>query len=254
MSHLHRFAALAALFVWGTAAAAPAGDLVREALAAEARLETRRALELFLAAATERPDDPFLLQKIARQYSDLVVDLPTESEKKASVERALDYSRRAVALAPHNAENVLSVAICLGKLGLFSGPREKVRYSRLLREEADRALALDPNYAWAHHILGRWHYEVAGLGSATRWFVKVIYGGLPSATVDDSVRHLQRAVELEPAQLKHHLELGFAYVAAGESAKARAVFATGLALPSREKHDESAKARARAALALLGGA
>ncbi len=233
---------------------ASTGDLVREALAAEARLETRRALELFLAAATARPEDPYLLQKIARQYSDLVVDLATDEEKKASVEQALAYSRRAVALAPDNAENVLSVAVCLGKLGLYSGAREKVRYSRLLREEAERALSLDPKYAWAHHVLGRWHYEVAELGGATRLVVKIIYGGLPKATVAEAVRHLQRAVELEPGQLKHHLELGFAYVAAREPARARAAFETGLALPSREKHDEPAKTRARAALAQLGGA
>jgi tetratricopeptide (TPR) repeat protein len=239
------------LFAGRAAAAAPVEDLVRDALAAEARLETRRALELFQAAAQQRPEDPYLLQKIARQYSDLVVDLPTEAEKKASVERALDYSRRAVALAPRNAENVLSVAISLGKLGLYSGTRDKVRYSRLMREEADRALALDPNYAWAHHILGRWHYEVADLGTTARIFVRIFYGGLPDASVTAAVRHLERAVELEPSQLKHHLELGFAYAAAREPAKARAAFEAGLAQPSREKHDEAAKARARAALEKL---
>jgi hypothetical protein len=26
-----------------------------------------------------------------------------------------------------------------------------------VKEEAERALALDPNYAWAHHVIGRWH-------------------------------------------------------------------------------------------------
>ncbi len=226
-------------------------DLVREALAAEARLETRRALDLLLAALPHRTDDAFLHQKIARQYSDLVVELPTADEKRQSVERALDHARRAAALEPTNAENVLSVAICLGKLAVFSGVRDKVRYSRLLREQADQALALDPNYAWAHHVLGRWHYEVADLGATARWIVKVFYGGLPAASTAEAIRHLERAVALEPGQLKHHLELGFAYLAAAEPAKARAAFSTGLAMPSREKHDESAKARAQAALARL---
>jgi tetratricopeptide (TPR) repeat protein len=251
MLSLRHFTAVAALLAAGPVIATPAADLAREALAAEARLETRQALDLYLAAEKERPDDPVILQKIARQYSDLVVDLSTPTEKKASVERALDYARRAVALAPTNAENVLSVAICLGKLGLFSGTRDKVRYSRLMREEAERALALDPGYAWAHHILGRWHHEVAELGTTARLFVRLFYGGLPDASADAAVRHLQRAVELEPGQLNHHLELGFAYVAARQPAQARAAFAAGLALPSREKHDESAKARAREALARL---
>ncbi len=223
----------------------------RPALEAEARLDTRRALELFLDLEKTRPNDPFLLQKIARQYSDLVVDLPTEAEKRAAVERALDYSRRAVALAPKNPENVLSLAVCHGKLAVYSGTGDKVKYSRLVREDAERALSLDSNYAWAHHVLGRWHYEVATLGSAARFFVKLFYGGLPDATVAAAIRHLERAVALEPAQLQHRLELGFAYLAAGDTARARAAFAAGLAQPSREKHDEPAKARARAALAEL---
>ena len=235
----------------GAFAAAAAGDLMREGLVAETRLDTRRALELFLQAEQARPDDPVLLQKIARQYSDLVVDLPTEAEKKASVERALAYSRRAVVLAPRNAENVISVAICLGKLALYSGTNDKVRYSRLMHEAAERALALNPSYAWAHHLIGRWHHEVATLGVASRLVVKIFYGGLPAASTAEAIRHLRNAVELEPGQLAHHLELGFAYAAAGQPAEARAAFATGLALPSREKHDESAKARARAALAKL---
>jgi tetratricopeptide (TPR) repeat protein len=231
--------------------AANADVLVREALAAEAKLDARGALALFLAAEQAKPNDPFILQKIARQYSDQIVDLASVDEKKASAQRALEYSQRAVALAPNDAVNVLSLAVCHGKLALYSDTRTKVEYSRLVREEAERALALDPNYAWAHHVLGRWHYEVADLGATSRFFVKLLYGGLPGGTTPAAVRHLTRAVELEPGELDHHLELGFAYAADGQSAKARECFARGLAMPSRAKHDEPAKARARAALAKL---
>ena len=127
--------------------AADSADLIREGLAAESRLETRRALDLFLAAEQAAPADSFLLQKIARQYSDLAVDLKTSAEKKATLERALDYSLRAVALDPNNAENVLSVAVCHGKLAVYSDIRDKVRHSRLVREEAEKAIALSPRYA-----------------------------------------------------------------------------------------------------------
>ncbi len=247
------FAAAAFLSVSATRldAAPSADELVRAALAAEARLETARALELFTAAEKARPDDAFIIQKIARQHSDLAVDLSTTEQKKAAIERALDYSRRAVALDPKNAENVLSLAVCHGKLAVYSDTRRKVEYSRLVRDDAQRALALKPDYAWAHHLLGRWHYEVADLGAAARVFVKLFYGGLPAASTAEAVRYLQRAVELEPQQLQHRLELGFAYAADSQTANARDAWTAGLAMPSREKHDEPAKIRPRAALAKL---
>jgi tetratricopeptide (TPR) repeat protein len=234
-----------------SSAVAPAAELVREALAAEARQDPARALELFLAAERAGRADAFVLQKIARQSSDLMLDLPSRAEQRAAAERALAYSQRAVALEPRNAVNVLSVAISYGKLALVSDTREKVRLSRQIRAEAERALALDPNYAWAHHILGRWHREVAELGAASRAVVALFYGGLPAASPATAQQHLERAVALEPEELQHHIELGFILLVNGDTQRARSALTQGLALPSRNKIDEPAKNRARAALAKL---
>jgi tetratricopeptide (TPR) repeat protein len=232
----------------------PTADLaatLAAARAAEAAFEVARALELYRAADVLQPDDPVILQKIAQQLSDLSLDAATPEQKKAQAEQALAFARRAVALAPDQAINVLSLAICYGKLAVFSDTRTKIAYSRRVREEAERALALDPDYDWAHHTLGRWHYEVATLGLATRVVVRVVYGGLPDASVATAITSLERAVALAPQRVPHHLELGFAYLAARREAEARASFARGLALPSVELYDEPAKARAREALRQL---
>jgi tetratricopeptide (TPR) repeat protein len=231
--------------------AAEADQLVREALAAETRLDSRAALRLYEQAGAARPNDAFILQKIARQYSDLVTEQPDTAAKKRYAQTALDYARRAVDLKPGDPVNVLSLAVCHGKLAVYSDTKTKIRYSRLVKEDAERALALDPNYAWAHHLLGRWHYEVADLGATSKFFVRLLYGGLPPASLAEGIRHLRRATELEPDELNHWLELGFAHAAAGEFDAARAEWARGLAMPSRGKHDEPAKQRARAALAAL---
>lgn len=249
--HLLRRLALLFAFTAGSASGADVATLLADARAAEAKLDSRRALELFLAADQAKPNDATILQKIARQYSDLVTELPTDEERRRYAQTALDYSLRAAALDPKNPENVLSLAVCHGKLAVYSDTKTKIKYSRLVKEEAERALALDPNYAWAHHVVGRWHYEVATLGATARFFVKLFYGGLPAASTAEAVHHLRRAVALEPDELAHHLELGFALAADGDKARARAAFETGLAMPDRGKHDPEAKARARAALAAL---
>lgn len=225
---------------------------LQAALAAEARLDSRTALELFLALQRERPHEAFIAQKIAQQYSDLIVELSDVDEKKRCARLGLEWSGRAVQLDPQNPVNVLSLAVCHGKLAAYSDTRTKVKYSRLVKEDAERALALDPNYAWAHHLLGRWHREVADLGATARLFVRFFYGGLPDASVGQAVSHLERAATLEPVELNHHLELGFAYAAASQPDRAREAWQRGLALAPRRKHDAAAQQRAREALAALG--
>jgi len=231
------------------AAPAPAPEpLLRDALAAEARFDSKTALDLFLQADAARPNDPTILQKIARQYSDLDFDTPDLTEKKRLCTAALAYAKRSVALAPKDPVNVLSLAICYGKLGTYSDTRTKLEYSRLVKDHADQALALDPHYDYAHHVLGRWHYEVATLGFATRFIVKLIYGGLPNASTAEAVRHLTRATELSPQLPSHRVELAFALLADGQRDAAKKSFEQSLAMPQQEKYDDEARARARRAL------
>jgi tetratricopeptide (TPR) repeat protein len=220
MTRLRLFAVLA-LFL-GRAVAADLPALLAEASAAEARLDSVRALELFLQADAARPGDADILQKIAKQYSDLVPDQPTKEAKRDYATRALAYARRSHDLAPNNAVHVLALAICHGHLAVVGDARTKVEMSRLIKEDAERALRLDPGYAWAHHILGRWHYEVAGLNGVARFFANLLYGGIPPASYAEGITHLRRATELDPAELNHWLDLGFAYAAAGRTAEARA--------------------------------
>lgn len=231
-------------------AAAP-DPLLRDALAAEARFDSKTALELFLKADAARPNDPFILQKLSRQYSDLTLDAPDVAEKKRLCTEALAAARRALTIRPDDPVNVLSVAICYGKLATYAETRTKLEYSRHVKDYAERALALDPRYDYAHHVLGRWHYEVATLGAATRFIVKIIYGGLPNASTTEAVRLLTRASELSPHLPSHRVELGFALLADGRRDAAKAAFEQALALPKQEKYDDEARARARTALEKL---
>jgi len=242
---------VAALACVSPSLAADADALVRDALAAEARFDSRTALEFFLQADAARPNDPVILQKIARQYSDLTFDLTDPAEQKRDCLAALAYAQRAVALAPHNAVNVLSLAICYAKIGLYSDTRTKIANSRLVKDYAEQALALDPDYSYAHHVLGQWHHEVASIGLTARLFVHLVYGGLPPASTAEGVKHLRRAVALMPQLPSHHAELGFALLADGQRDAARREFEQALALPKREKYDDESRRRAREALAKL---
>ncbi len=114
-------------------AATDADALFQQGVAAEGRLDTHRALELFIAADRARPNDARILQKIARQYSDLIVDVQDNGEKQRCARLALDYSQRAVQLDPKDSVSVLSLAVCHGELAVYSDLETKIKYSRFVR-------------------------------------------------------------------------------------------------------------------------
>ncbi len=230
------------------ASGADADALFAAAITAERRHDSQEALRLLQQVEPLRPDDPVIAQKIARQYSDAIVDLPSAAEKRRYAEQSLAYARRAAELEPDNAVNVLSVAIALGQVATQGDIRTKVDYAREIKIHAERAVALDPDYAWAHHVLGRWHREVADLNGIARWWVGFAYGGLPDADLATAITHLQRAVELEPNNPNHHLELGLALRDNRQADLARPYFETAAQLPAVEKHDDLAISQARAML------
>lgn len=222
------------------------------ALEAERALDPLRALELFKEADRERPGEPFILQKIAKQYSDSIADLADRNAKRRHAEQAIAWSRRAAELAPDDAVIRLSIAISYGKLALFSDTRTKVEVSRRVKEEAERAIALDPDYDWAYHVLGRWHMEAAAVGATARFFARLIYGGIPAASFDEAARLFERAVELAPDNLAHRVELGIAYARLGRASEARRELERALAAAPRERYEIESLDRARRALAELG--
>ncbi len=245
-----RFARAFFLILAVTAAlrAAEVDALMKDAAAAEARLDARTALELYRKADAARPNDPVILQRIARQYSDLTFDLTDPAEQRRYCEQALGYAKRAYQLAPQNAENALSLAICYAKIGFYADTRTKIENSRYVKDYAERALALDPKDDFAWHVLGQWNYEVASVGAAKRVLVNLIYGGLPPASIANGVKFLRHAVELAPDIPSHHAELGLALLADGQREAGERELKQALAMPRKMKYDDEALRRARDAL------
>ena len=246
MSCVRAFAILLAF-----ASASPGADvdsLVRDAGSAEAKFDSKAALELLLKADAARPNDPVILQKIARQYSDLTIDAATLDERRRLCDQALAYALRAYQLAPKEPENVLSLAICYAKIGFYADTRTKIENSRLVKRYTEETLALDPNDSFAHHVLGQWHYEVASAGATKLFLAKLIYGGLPPASTTTAVKHLRRAVELAPDSPSHRAELGLALLADGQREAALSELNKAVSLPPKLKYDEESKRRAAEAL------
>jgi tetratricopeptide (TPR) repeat protein len=217
----------------------------------DAQLRTKDALAAYLEAEKLRPDDADLLHRIAKQYGESQNDVSSKSEKKAIGERALDYAKRAVAADPKNAMAQLALAVSYGRLAPFTDNKTKISYSRLVKEHAERSLALDSKNDLTHHVLGAWNYELANLNGILRAVAHVIYGRLPSASNEDAVKFFKKAIELNPRRVGNWVELGRTYAAMGKKDEAREALQKGISLPNRQRDDAETKDRAQAALKKL---
>lgn len=216
----------------------------------EASGKTKDALAAYLQAEKKTPNDAAILVKIAKQYGDLMPSLGKAAAKDAAVS-SLAYSRRAVKAAPKSSDPHLAVALSLGKLTPYMGNKEKLQASREMKTEAETALRLNPRSDHAHHMLGRWHQEMASIGGGTRLLAKVVYGGVPKGSYQEALDHFAKARAINGKRLIHQLEYGRTLAMMGRDAEARKEIDKGLAMRNSEADDAESKARARATLSKL---
>lgn len=205
-------------------------------------------------AAAARADEGAYppLWKTARAAVDVGLDAG-EDAGVAWYGRGEEWARRAAEAAPDAPEGHLQLARALGLVALDAGVRERVRLSEEIREEARAAVEADSSYAGGWHVLGRWNRGVMELSGAGRFFARTFLGGdvLGEASWEKAARYLERAAELEPDRILHHLELGKVHAARERPAEARAALERVLSLPPRDYHDCVYREEAREMLSAL---
>lgn len=225
-------------------------EQMQRGLQEESRSDPIQALVHYRRALALRPDSADASYRVAKQLFDQTFLTRDDEEVRRLAEEALPFAERALEqeeTAPH----LIGVAVLYGELALYGNNRTKVDYARRIRRYAERALKLDPDYAWAHHVLGRWHVEISKLGFAKRMVASLLYGGLPRGKLSTGIAHLQRAIELEPAMAAHLVELGFAYRADDHDNLALQCWNEALENKSNAIYDRAARSRARSGLRRL---
>lgn len=157
------------------------------------------------AAARQDADSLALAAKaVAADY--LLNPQATTPENAAARVRA--HAEAALARDPDHIEAQLHLAVALWLEGRAAGPFES--YVRKLpakgRDVLRAALSDAPDEAWAHALMGAWHFEVVrrGGGAGAR-----LYG----AGVHEGVEHFYRAMRLEPDNAAIAFQCALAFLA-----------------------------------------
>lgn len=154
---------------------------------------------------------------------------------------AARWADSAALLAPRDPDARVVKAIAAGRKALSLGPRDRVQYAVLVRNEVLAALALNPDHAGAHHVLGMWHAEILRLNPVARFAAKTLLGAsvFGEADWEKAQRALERSVALEPDRITHRLDLAGVLADRGNVAGARAQYEWIARATPREYNDKT---------------
>jgi tetratricopeptide (TPR) repeat protein len=243
---------VAAMLALAIAASAPgsAQQVSKDFIAAgdrdyEAR-HPQAAREHFAQALQSEPANYEALWKASRVEVDLAESLPKGAVQDSLMTSARAHAEAAVAANPRDAEGHFSLARAAGRKALTVGVKERIHFAKIVRAEALEALKYDSLHAGALHVLGAWDAEIMRVNGLARAFAKAFLGAgvFGLASWDEAQRLLEKAVQLDPSRIVHHLDLGMIYADRGNREKAREQFELIAAAPVREYNDPLYKQQA----------
>jgi tetratricopeptide (TPR) repeat protein len=189
--------------------------------------------------------------KAGDQYTEIADRLDNKTIKESYFEKGREYCEKAIEVNPEGYEGYFRLSVALGRLALYQGGKKKIEMSKEIKAAADKAIELNPDSDLSHHVLGRWHQNLANLSGFLKFFAGVFFGGVPPGTNEEAVSHFSKAIELAPEHIEHHLELGRTYKFMKNDDMAKASLEQVLSLPNIDEDDPEFKEEAKQLLKKL---
>ena len=211
--------------------------IIKEADRLEAIPNERGAFNKFKEALKIHPDNLYALIKCSELCSRVGKREATKEARASYYEAAKIYAMTALKVNSKSSDANAVMAIALGRTALEKSGKEKIAAVKDIKKYGDLAVQYDPTNFKAWHILGKWFYEVSNLNMFERAAAKVFFGGLPSATLKESIAAYEKAKALNGRFLLNYLELARAYKRNDDDEKAIAVLKAMPLIPNLTEDD-----------------
>ena len=223
----------------------PSTPLLLEAARLESIYKDVDALQKYLQVLSIQPSHLIALCKTSELYN-LIGRRIKDKEKQHTYYRASQaYAEKALKINPNNSEANFVMALSLGRIAQTGSGQARVNAVKLIRQHAERCIQLDPGNFKGYHVLGKWNLEVSNLSSFEKWLVKLAYGELPKASLENAIINYEKSRQLNPAFQLNYLELAKAYHKIDQDTKSLAMLKTVLAMPNLSADDQRVHFEAR---------
>lgn len=173
-------------------------------------------------------------------------------QKMQSYKQAQNYANAARWLDSANADVLFVNAMVYDRLYEVEEKKEIIAEDiKLTKFFIDKAIAANPNNGRYYHLLGRWHLGLLNLNPIKKAAAKILYGGLPPASIDSAIAYMEKCKTMEPYFCPNFYDLGRAYNFNRQYEKAIAVLQQLQKLPTRKQDDPEIKRQGAALLQQL---
>lgn len=167
----------------------------------------KEALQIYLKLLKTDSLNGKLLGKIADLYCEIGFSKSDEVQQERDYMQAIFYAEKAVSHLK-NDKNYFSLSRAYGRLALVSSTKEQLKLSVKVKDNAEKAVALNPNNDKAWHVIGKWNFRIADLTWIERAVANTVLGGVPEgASFENAKKAFLKASEIKANAIAHQLEL-----------------------------------------------
>ena len=181
---------------------------------------TAEAIQAYRSDLEEDPGNATLHYKLSIALASLAQETPGRDGDEETLMEAVRAAGEAVRNDPDlsRAYTALSIAVgsyCqhLAHVYRIKRAREVIDLAEQAKAAVEYAVVLDPYDFAPHTILGVWHRELMIVHPAAKAVARLILGGYPDVSLEESARFLSRAVDLAPNRVTVRMQLARTYLA-----------------------------------------
>ncbi len=229
-----------------------ANEIIKEADRLESSMNDSQAILKYKEALKIQPNNITAICKVSELCSRIGARYKEDKPKQTDYYNAAKaYAQGALKLDSFNSEANFVMALVMGREAMQRGGKEKIMAVKDIKHYADLSIKYNPKNYKAWFILGKWYYEISSLNYFERTAVKLFFGALPNADINDAIKCLEKSKSLNPGFVLNYLSLAKAYEKKNDEAMAKQNLAMMISLPDKTQDDAKFKSEGRELLKKL---
>jgi len=195
-----------------------------------ANVDYETAISMYDSLLQLSPQNPDILWRFSRVYISIGDVMPRE-EREPVYRKAEDYARECIRADSTRSEGHSWLAASLGNLAMVVSDEEKVKLTTEIKNELERAIALNPEDDVAYSILGSFYRALGNIGWFERMLANIFLGSIPPGGYEESEVAIKKAIQIAPDVLRHQFELVLLYRDWGKTEEERTALERASQLP-----------------------